>query len=78
MITIVCLSRNLDCPEHNLTPHSLQLAEASRGSPWNRTALVINKLIIHAIETGAVTAVTALVDLVLFERYKHTSIHQAP
>jgi len=54
------------------------LAEASRGSPWKRSAVMINKLMIHAIETGAVTAVTALVDLVLFERYKHTGIHQAP
>jgi hypothetical protein len=38
---------------------------------------MVNKLVLHAIETGAITAVTALVDLVLFELYSNTSIHQA-
>ncbi|KAF9450341.1 hypothetical protein P691DRAFT_773990 [Macrolepiota fuliginosa MF-IS2] len=54
------------------------LIEASRDSPWNHTAAMINKLIVHAIETGAVTAITALVDLIFFELYKDTSLHQAP
>lgn len=64
--------------EPRLTFYPSQYVEAGRGSPWNHTAAMVNKLIIHAIETGAVTAVTALVDLVLFELYKDTSIHQAP
>lgn len=52
-------------------------AEAGRGSPWGHTSTMVNKLVIHAIETGAVTALTALLDLLLFELFKNTSIHQA-
>lgn len=41
---------------------------------------MVNKLIIHSIETGAITAITALIDLVFYELYKNknSSIHQAP
>lgn len=39
---------------------------------------MLNKLVAHTIETGAVTAVTAGVDLVLFLIYKQEFVHLVP
>lgn len=39
---------------------------------------MLNKLVAHTIETGAVTAITAGVDLALFLLYKQEFVHLVP
>ncbi|KAJ7055836.1 hypothetical protein C8F01DRAFT_447206 [Mycena amicta] len=47
-------------------------------TPWKRTDSIITKLIYHVIETGAITSVVAIIDVVLFILYSQTNLHQTP
>ncbi|KAJ6452273.1 hypothetical protein C8R45DRAFT_1223599 [Mycena sanguinolenta] len=53
------------------------LMTVRRGSNNKRTMLMINNLIVNTVETGAVTAVLALVELILYETSPDTYMHIA-
>ena len=55
----------------------IQLRKAKNRSTYSRTHQIINKLIQQTVETGLVTAVTAIAELILFLASKHTNIHIA-
>jgi len=57
---------------------SLILIRARKITPFKKTEALITKLLIASIETGAVTAVTALVDLALFIRLPEFNFHLCP
>jgi hypothetical protein len=47
-------------------------------TPWKKTDKLITKLIYHTIETGAVTAAVAVVDLILFVTFNDNFLHEVP
>ncbi|KAJ7054271.1 hypothetical protein C8F01DRAFT_501098 [Mycena amicta] len=49
-----------------------------RATPWKRTDSIITKLIYNTIETGAVTSIVAIIDVVLFILYTNENYHQLP
>ncbi|KAF7361158.1 hypothetical protein MSAN_01147600 [Mycena sanguinolenta] len=53
------------------------LVSARRLSSTKRTMFIINNLIINTVETGAVTAVLALTELILYELSPNTYMHIA-
>jgi len=57
---------------------AIVLSRARRNSHFKETNDLIKKLIINAIETGAITAVTAGLDLALFLIYPDTNLHLCP
>ncbi|KAJ7173928.1 hypothetical protein C8R43DRAFT_976576 [Mycena crocata] len=54
------------------------LAEYRKKTPWKKTDTVITKLIAHVVETGAVTSIVALFDVILFIRFPSNNLHQTP
>jgi len=53
------------------------LRKAKQRSTFSTTHRMINKLMQNTVETGMVTAVTAVTELILFLVYPHTSLHIA-
>jgi hypothetical protein len=47
-------------------------------TPWKKTDTIITKLIYHTVETGAVTAIVAILDMVLFLVYPQYLFHVVP
>ncbi|KAJ7061181.1 hypothetical protein C8F01DRAFT_1252824 [Mycena amicta] len=54
------------------------LTQFRKKTPWKRTDSIITKLIYHVVETGAITSIVAVVDVVLFILYSQTNLHQTP
>ncbi|KAJ7124008.1 hypothetical protein C8R43DRAFT_1031545 [Mycena crocata] len=54
------------------------LTEYKKRNPWRRTDTLITKLIYNTLETGAVTSVVALFDVVLFITFPANNLHQTP
>ncbi|KAJ7192564.1 hypothetical protein GGX14DRAFT_479904 [Mycena pura] len=54
------------------------LTEYRRKTPWKRTDTLISKLIYNTVETGAITTVVAIADVILFILFSQTNLHQAP
>lgn len=50
----------------------------SRRKVFKATETMLNKLVINTIETGAATALTAGVELILYCLYKESLIHFVP
>jgi hypothetical protein len=44
----------------------MKLSEARSKSPFKRTETVVTKLIVHAVQTAAVTAIASLIWLILY------------
>ncbi|KAF8632077.1 hypothetical protein AX15_002054 [Amanita polypyramis BW_CC] len=75
MVTIVRIVQDLTT---NLTLNIIQLHQAKTNSPFKRTETLITKLIVHTVETGVVTVITAIVDLSLYIKFPDTFIHIVP
>jgi hypothetical protein len=56
----------------------IQLSQLRKKLPWSKSDSIITKLIYNTVETGAVTAVVAIVDVVLFISYPGNYLHEAP
>ncbi|KAF7294182.1 hypothetical protein HMN09_01146600 [Mycena chlorophos] len=54
------------------------LTEYRRNTPWKRMDGLLARLIYNTIETGAVTSVVAVCDVVLFILFPETNLHQTP
>ncbi|KAF7348889.1 hypothetical protein MVEN_01409100 [Mycena venus] len=54
------------------------LARYRKMTPWKKTDNIITKLIYHTVQTGAITAIVAIVDMVLFLIYPQYLFHVAP
>ncbi|KAJ7263059.1 hypothetical protein C8J57DRAFT_1513288 [Mycena rebaudengoi] len=54
------------------------LSQLRKKLPWSKSDSIITKLIYNTVETGAVTAVVAIVDVVLFISYPGNYLHEAP
>ncbi|PFH47414.1 hypothetical protein AMATHDRAFT_6758 [Amanita thiersii Skay4041] len=54
------------------------LLEAKQALSFKRTESIITGLIVHTVETGAVTVVTACVEVVLFLLHKDNYLHLVP
>ncbi|KAJ7749387.1 hypothetical protein B0H16DRAFT_863869 [Mycena metata] len=52
------------------------LSQYRQNTPWSRTDTLITKLIYNVVETGAVTSIAALLDVVLFILYPGNNLHQ--
>ncbi|KAJ7016209.1 hypothetical protein C8F04DRAFT_1164025 [Mycena alexandri] len=52
------------------------LSQYRQNTPWSRTDTLITKLIYNVVETGAVTSVAAILDVVLFIKYPGNNLHQ--
>ncbi|KAF7348882.1 hypothetical protein MVEN_01408400 [Mycena venus] len=52
--------------------------QVRRQTPWKATDSIIKKLIYHTVETGAVTAIAAGVELALFLVYPDTFLDEIP
>jgi hypothetical protein len=55
-----------------------QLSEYRAATPWKGTDSLITKLIYNTVETGAVTSIVAVADVVLFITLPSTNLHQWP
>ncbi|KAJ7143313.1 hypothetical protein C8R43DRAFT_1237975 [Mycena crocata] len=47
-------------------------------SPWKKTDSIITRLIYNTVETGAITTVVAIADVVLFILFPTNNLHQTP
>ncbi|KAJ7145747.1 hypothetical protein C8R44DRAFT_755795 [Mycena epipterygia] len=56
----------------------LILSHYRKKTPWKKTDTIIAKLIYHTIETGAVTAFVAVVEVVFFIVYNANFLHLVP
>ncbi|KAJ7706478.1 hypothetical protein B0H17DRAFT_1326118 [Mycena rosella] len=54
------------------------LTEYRMKTPWKRTDSLITKLIFNTVETGAITTVVAIADVVLFIMFPSNNLHQTP
>ncbi|KAJ7436910.1 hypothetical protein B0H11DRAFT_636807 [Mycena galericulata] len=54
------------------------LSQYRAKTPWKQTDSLITKLIFNTIETGAVTSLVAVADVVLFITLPATNLHQMP
>ncbi|KAJ3876022.1 hypothetical protein F5051DRAFT_430118 [Lentinula edodes] len=63
--------------EVKLTP-AVNLVQARQRTTFKKTEKLITRLVIAAIETGTVTAVTATVDLILFLLFPNLNYHLCP
>ncbi|KAF8182834.1 hypothetical protein K438DRAFT_1975475 [Mycena galopus ATCC 62051] len=54
------------------------LTKYRKMTPWKKTDTIITKLIYHTVETGAVTAIVAILDMVLFLIYPQYLFHVVP
>ncbi|KAJ6455582.1 hypothetical protein C8R47DRAFT_1082694 [Mycena vitilis] len=55
-----------------------QLTRYRRMTPWKKSDNVITKLIYNTVETGAITAITAIVEVILFLLYPQYLFHETP
>ena len=55
-----------------------QLLQAKRNSAFKQTDTLITKLIVHTVETGVITVVTATIDLSLYLKYPNNYLHIVP
>ncbi|KAJ7186066.1 hypothetical protein C8R46DRAFT_1062331 [Mycena filopes] len=53
------------------------LSNYRQNTPWSKTDTIITKLIYNTVETGAVTSIAAIIDVVLFIKYPGNNLHQA-
>jgi preprotein translocase subunit SecF len=51
------------------------LRKVGKKTQWHQTKSIINNLIQQTVETGAVTTVTALLELIFFLAEQNTSLH---
>ncbi|KAJ7808646.1 hypothetical protein B0H14DRAFT_2868988 [Mycena olivaceomarginata] len=56
----------------------ISLSEYRAATPWKGTDSLITKLIYNTVETGAVTSIVAVADVVLFITLPSTNLHQWP
>ncbi|KAJ7670321.1 hypothetical protein B0H17DRAFT_1086027 [Mycena rosella] len=49
-----------------------------RKTPWTKIDSLLTKLIYHTVETGAITSIVAILDVVLFILYPKNFLHEAP
>ncbi|KAJ7176231.1 hypothetical protein C8R43DRAFT_975256 [Mycena crocata] len=54
------------------------LAQLRQKTPFKKTDGIIEKLIISTVETGAITTVVAILDVILFIRFPSQNFHQTP
>ncbi|KAJ6604363.1 hypothetical protein DFH09DRAFT_1122428 [Mycena vulgaris] len=54
------------------------LSQYRQKTPWKRTDSLITKLIFNTVETGAITTVVAIFDVVLFIVFPTNNLHQVP
>ncbi|KAF7303059.1 hypothetical protein MKEN_01269400 [Mycena kentingensis (nom. inval.)] len=54
------------------------LTEFRRNTPWKRLESVLNRLITHTIETGLITSVVAVANVILFILFPQTNLYQLP
>ncbi|KAJ7700341.1 hypothetical protein B0H17DRAFT_1176754 [Mycena rosella] len=54
------------------------LTEYRMKTPWKRTDSLITKLIFNTVETGVITAVVAIADVVLFIMFPSNNLQQTP
>ncbi|KAF7332611.1 hypothetical protein MKEN_00143900 [Mycena kentingensis (nom. inval.)] len=54
------------------------LTEYRRNTPWKRMDGLLARLIYNTIETGAITSVVAVADVILFILFPATNLHQTP
>ncbi|KAJ7214817.1 hypothetical protein GGX14DRAFT_609477 [Mycena pura] len=54
------------------------LAQYRMKTPWKRTDSLITKLIYNTVETGAITSVVAVAEVILFILFSQTNLHQTP
>ncbi|KAJ7649050.1 hypothetical protein DFH06DRAFT_1208873 [Mycena polygramma] len=47
-------------------------------TPWKSTDNIVTKLIYHTVETGAITAVAAIIEVILFLVYPQYNFHEVP
>ena len=52
-----------------------QLLQANSNSAFRQTDTLITKPIVHTVETGVITVVTATIDLSLYLRYPNSYLH---
>ncbi|KAF7299255.1 hypothetical protein MIND_00874200 [Mycena indigotica] len=57
---------------------SIILAAQRRSVPWAKTDSLITTLIIHAVETGSITTIAAVLQLALFLSHPENFMHNAP
>ncbi|KAJ7443658.1 hypothetical protein B0H11DRAFT_2203947 [Mycena galericulata] len=56
----------------------VKLSQYRAKTPWKQTDSLITKLIFNTIETGAVTSLVAVADVVLFITLPATNLHHMP
>ncbi|KAF8704394.1 hypothetical protein AX14_014031 [Amanita brunnescens Koide BX004] len=54
------------------------LLQHKSNSPFKKTETLITKLIVHTVETGVVTVITATIDLALYLSFPNTFLHIVP
>ncbi|KAJ7654751.1 hypothetical protein B0H17DRAFT_1186154 [Mycena rosella] len=54
------------------------LSQYQQKTPWKKTDSMITKLIYSTVETGAITSVVAILDVVLFILFPNNYLHEAP
>ncbi|PFH46699.1 hypothetical protein AMATHDRAFT_7492 [Amanita thiersii Skay4041] len=74
----VWLFGSLVCDVLLASTMTFTLFQAHRSSSLKKTETILTKLIIHTVETGAITALTTSADVVLFLMYKDTYLHLVP
>ncbi len=55
-----------------------QLLQAKSNSAFRQTDTLITKLIVHTVETGVITVVTATIDLSLYLKFPNNYLHIVP
>jgi hypothetical protein len=65
-------------PAQTSSDVSHQLWQVRVQTPWKTTDSLITKLIYHTVETGAITAIAAGIELVLFLVYPTTFLDDIP
>ena len=80
-----CRKHGYDCQLHltgdsigNLSSLFFQLLQHKSSSPFKKTETLITKLIVHTVETGIVTVITATVDLALYLSFPNMFLHIVP
>jgi hypothetical protein len=72
---IVWLAGSLACDVSIAVTMVILLARSKRLTPFRKTETLINGLIFNAVETGTVTTIFALLELVLYLKYPDNFIH---
>ncbi|KAK2465489.1 hypothetical protein APHAL10511_002381 [Amanita phalloides] len=75
---VIWLSGSLACDFLIAASMVTILLQAKSTTSFKRTDTLINKLIVHTVETGVVTVITAIVDLALYLKYPDNFLHIVP